>query len=82
MLAYLALLGCAVAGFSGMPPYAIAACAIALASISYAEQASLYRRGQSLGHARVVEFVVLKSFFNALMASGAAYGGGLLLRLL
>lgn len=81
MIAYFALFGCALAGYAGLAPYAIAACAIALVSLSYAEHGGLYRRGLEIGHARVVDLVMLKSLLNALVASTAAYGGGWVLRL-
>lgn len=80
MIAYFALFGCALAGYVGLAPYAVAGCAIALVSLSYAEHASLYRRGHEMGHARVIDLVMLKSVLNALVASIAAYGGGLVFR--
>ncbi|MFT7573896.1 MAG: hypothetical protein ACI9XZ_000258 [Alphaproteobacteria bacterium] len=49
MLEFLAIFGAAIGGFAGMPPWVIAASAIALASLSYAENYKLYRRGQELG---------------------------------
>jgi hypothetical protein len=82
MLAYFALFACSIAGYAGVQPYAIAVCAIALASISYAEYGALYRRGNELGHARVVDLVMLKSLANALIASSVAFGGGWLVRLI
>lgn len=80
MLAYLALLGCALAGYAGSPPYLVAACTIALASLSYAEHGSLYRRGRDRGHARAVDAITLKSLFNAFVASAVSFGGGWILR--
>lgn len=81
MLAYLAILGAAIAGFAGVQPWAIAAAAIALASISYADHGHLYERGRDLGLTRVVNGVMLRSLANALIASTIAYAGGWLLRL-
>ncbi|HXF54623.1 MAG TPA: hypothetical protein VNK52_10925 [Hyphomicrobiaceae bacterium] len=46
ILAYLAILGSSLAGYAGLPPYAVVVSAIALASISYSENFGLYRRGQ------------------------------------
>ena len=76
MLAYLAIFGASVAGYAGVPPYAIAAAAIALASISYSEHADLYDRGRELGLSRVLNTVLLRSLLNGTVAAGAAYGVG------
>ncbi|MGE0626295.1 MAG: hypothetical protein AB7O43_00620 [Hyphomicrobiaceae bacterium] len=80
MLAYLAIFGTSLAGYAGVPPYAIAACGIALASISYAEHAHLYERGRTLGLGRVLNGVVIRSLCNGLLAAGMAYGVGVGLR--
>ncbi len=82
MLAYLAILGAALAGLAGVAPWAIAASAIALMSISYAEHHRLYQRGQELGLTDMLEWTLLRSAFHALVAAGGAYLGGWLLRLL
>ena len=76
MLAYLAIFGASIAGYAGVPPYAIAAAAIALASISYSEHADLYDRGRELGLSRVLNTVLLRSLLNGLVAAGAAFGAG------
>ena len=76
MLAYLAILGAALAGYAGGPVYAIAAAAIALASISYAQYEDLYERGRELGLTRILNRVVLRSLLNGLLAAGVAYSGG------
>ena len=76
MLAYIAILGAAISGFAGVPAYAIAAAAIALASISYADHEELYERGRELGLFRVVNGTLLRSIGNGLLAAGIAYGGG------
>lgn len=81
MLAYLAILGAALAGLAGGPVWTIAVSAIALMSLSYAEHYHIYRRGQEMGVTDVLEATVLRSAFNAIVASGSAYGGGWLLRL-
>lgn len=82
MLGFSAILAAALSGFGGMGVWTVAACAIALASISYAEHYQLYRRGQELGLTEALRSTVLRSFFNAVVASGGAYAGGVLLRLL
>lgn len=79
MLEFLAIFGAAIGGFAGMPPWVIAASAIALASLSYAENYKLYRRGQELGLTDVLVSTVSRSAFNAAMAAGGAYGVGWLL---
>ena len=81
MLGFLAIFGAAVGGYAGMPPWVIAASAIALASLSYAEHYRLYRRGQELGLTDILESTMLRSVFNALVAAGGAYGVGWLFRL-
>jgi hypothetical protein len=82
MLGFLAVFAAAVSGFAGLGIWAAAACAIALASLSYAEHYQLYRRGQELGLTEVLRATVMRSFANALIASGGAYAAGLLLRVL
>lgn len=76
MLAYIAIFSCALAGFAGVPPFAIAVSAIALASISYGENFDLYRRGRELGLIRDLNIVLLRSLTNGLLAATAAYLGG------
>jgi hypothetical protein len=82
MLGFTIILASALAGFGGLGIWAIAACAIGLASLSYAEHYQLYRRGQELGLTEVLRSTTLRSFGNALMAAAGAYAGGLLLRLI
>lgn len=82
VFAYLAILGATLSGYAGVQPWAIAAAAIALASLSYAEYGRLYRRGQEVGLSEVVDSVILRSFLNALIAAGGAYGLGWLLRII
>lgn len=82
MLSFGVILAAAISGFAGVGVWAVAACAIALASLSYAEHFHLYRRGQELGLTEALRSTVLRSFLNALVASGGAYACGLLLRLL
>lgn len=81
MLAFIAIFGACIGGLAGGPPWIIAAGAIALMSLSYAEHYGLYRRGQELGLTDILEGTLLRSAFNAVVASGGAYLGGWLLRL-
>ena len=82
MLGFLAIFAAALSGFGGLGIWAIAACAIALASLSYAEHYQLYRRGQELGLTDALRSTAVRSFVNALIAAGGAYLGGVLLRLI
>jgi hypothetical protein len=82
MLGFLTIFAAALAGFGGLGAWAIAAAAIALTSFSYSEHQQLYRRGQELGLTEALRATVVRSFLNALMATGGAYGAGVLLRLL
>lgn len=81
LFAYLAILSVALAGFGSMGPWVIAIGAIALASLSQARFGDLYRRGREAGLYQIVDGTMLRSLGNALIASGAAYGCGLALRL-
>jgi hypothetical protein len=65
-----------MAGYSGVPPYAIAVSAIALGSISYSENFDLYRRGRELGLSGTLNIVLLRSLFNGLLTATLAYLGG------
>lgn len=76
MLGFLTIFAATLAGYAAVAPWAIAAAAIALSSISYAQHSRLYERGQELGLSQVVETTVFRSFFNALAASSAAYSLG------
>lgn len=82
MLGFLTIFAAALAGFGNVGLWAIAASAIALASLSYAEHFHLYRRGHELGLTEVLRGTALRSFANGLMAAGGAYLGGYLLRLI
>ena len=82
MLGFLTIFAAALAGFAGLGIWAVAAGAIALASFSYSEHQPLYRRGQELGLTEVLRATVVRSFANALIASGGAYVAGLLLRVI
>lgn len=82
MLAYLAILGSAVAGFADAKPWAIAVAATVLASISFVQHSDLYDRGRAMGLVALLDLTLFKSIANALIASGVAYGFGWLLHLL
>lgn len=82
MLGFLSIFAASVAGFANVGIWAVAACAIALASTSYAQHHALYRRGQELGLTDTLRAATLRSFGNGLVASGAAYFCGWFLRLI
>lgn len=82
VLGFVSIFAATLAGFGGLGIWAIAACAVALASTSYAEHYALYRRGQELGLTDITRLTTLRSFANCLVAAGGAYVGGWLLRLL
>ena len=81
MLGFISIFAASVAGFADLGIWAIAACAIALASTSYAEHHALYKRGQELGLSDALRATVLRSFGNGLVATGAAYFCGWFFRL-
>ena len=81
MLGFISIFAASVAGFANVGIWAIAACAIALASTSYAEHHALYKHGQDLGLTDTLRATVLRSFGNGLVAAGGAYFCGWLLLL-
>lgn len=82
VLGFISIFAASVAGFANVGVWTIAACAIALASTSYAEHQGLYRRGQELGLTDTLRATALRSLTNGLLAASCAYSGGYLLRLL
>lgn len=81
MLAYLTILTAAVAGLAGAPPWIIGIAAIALSSLSLLKYADLYERSRDAGLFGAVDFVVVQSIANAVIATASAYGMGWLLRI-
>lgn len=82
VLGFISIFAASVAGYADVGLWTVAACAIALASTSYAEHHALYRRGQELGLTDTLRGAVLRSFGNGLVASSAAYFCGWFLRLI
>lgn len=80
MLAYLAILGACIAGYAGVGPWAIAAAAIALTSLSYSEHYDTYQRGRALGLLNIVDTALVRSLLNSVITAGLAFGFGLLLQ--
>jgi hypothetical protein len=79
VIGYFAILGAAICGYASVGAWAIAISALALASLSQAEHSDLYRRTAEMGLGSLGFSVAMKSFGNALIASGGAYLGGVLL---
>lgn len=82
VLGFISIFAASVAGFADLGIWAIAACAIALASTSYAEHHALYKRGQELGLTETLRSAVLRSFGNGLVTASGAYLSGYLLQLM
>ncbi len=82
LVGFFAIFGAVSFGDASVGAWAIAISALALASLSQAEYSGLYRRTAELGLGSLGFSVAMKSLGNALLASGGAYLGGILLRLL
>lgn len=82
MLGFISIFVASIAGYADVGLWAVAGCAIGLASVSYAEHHAVYRRGQELGLSDALRVTVLRSFGNGLVAAGAAYVCGWFLRLI
>lgn len=80
MLGYLAIFSASLAGYAGLGPWIIAVAAIALASLSRAEHAATYERGRELSLYSIIDSAMVRSAFNGIIASSAAYGFGWLMR--
>jgi hypothetical protein len=80
LLAYLTILAVLLSGFVGAKPWVVAAAAIALSSLSAYENRELYDRARRSGLFERIDVAVLGSIWNAVLASGAAYGIGWLFR--
>lgn len=82
MLAYIILLIAALAGFASVHPWAVAACALALAAVSFSKHQALYRRAQDKQLTFEIENSLAGTLANALATSGIAYVGGMLFKLI
>ena len=81
LLSYSAILVASLCGYAGLPVWVIGAATIALASLSYAENYFLYRRGAIVGLFGLMDTTLLRSVFNAFCASATAYAFGAIVRL-
>jgi hypothetical protein len=82
LLGYLAILGASLAGYAGVGAWIIAVAAIALAALSRAEHGVTYERGRELSLHGVIDSAIVRSLFNGTVASAAAYGFGLVMRII
>ena len=82
MIAYLAILSTALAAFAGAPLWAVMPGTLVLLTISLVEQRKLSSRFAAIGQSHMMTAAALESSANALMATGAAYGLGLLVRVI
>jgi hypothetical protein len=82
MLGYLTILVSAVCGLAAAPAWSVGIAAIALSSISYARHQSLFRRAGDLGMQDAIDQTLVASLINGLLAATAAYGCGVVLRVL
>jgi hypothetical protein len=80
MLSYLAIFAVSLCGYASLPIWVVGAATVALASSSYAEHYRLYRRSSELGLFTPIDATLMRSLFNALCASAAAYGFGVVVR--
>lgn len=80
LLGYFAIFGTSLAAYSGVGPWVIAAGTIALASVSRAENGTVYQRGRTLSLNGLLDTAMLRSIFNGIVASTAVYGFGWLMR--
>ncbi|OYW56867.1 MAG: hypothetical protein B7Y80_01940 [Hyphomicrobium sp. 32-62-53] len=81
MIGFIAIFAAALCGYAGVGLWAPAASAVALASLSFAENGGLYRRGKELGLTEITTSTLLLSFGHAMAASGGAYVVGAIFRL-
>ncbi len=81
MIAYLAILLTALAAFAGAPVYAVLPGAAILFTIAFREHRHLAARFAAINAAHVLTAAAWQSAGHALIASGAAWGVGLLSRL-
>jgi hypothetical protein len=80
MVALLIIFTAGLFGYFNGSPLAWPATALALALISWHERYTLARRGAALGLDDAVTDALLRSSANALIATGACYWAGVLLR--
>jgi hypothetical protein len=82
MLAYMLIFGVALCSYAGAGVWCWPASAAGLVSLSWADHYLLYWRGSDLGLIDDIQDTFVRSTFNAVVATGAAYCLGLAVRLM
>lgn len=82
MVSFLIIFAASMAGYAQIGVWAVAIASLALLGLSYSERQRLISRALEIGSASYAEHSLLGSLFNAACATGAAYGFGMLLRLI
>ena len=82
MLSYTIILVTSVCGLFGAPVWTVVPAAVALSSLSYARHMALFRRAGDLGMQQEIDQTLVVSLFNSLLAAAAAFGLGVVLRVL
>jgi hypothetical protein len=80
MLPFLILCGAGLCGYALTPVYSWLAAALGLMAVSWARHYVLIRRGAEAGLDDPVHEALLRSSFNALIATGACYWVGVAVR--
>src|SRR5262245_30753477 len=82
MLGFLCIFTIAVCGLAAVPLWSVPLAAIALTSVSYSRNHMLFHRAADLGLQDAIDQTLIGSLLNGLVASAAAYGCGVVLRVL
>lgn len=82
MIGFITIFATALCGYTGVGIWTVAASSIALATLSFADYAGLYRRGEELGLTEITTSTLALSFGHAMAASGGAYAVGVVFRLI
>ncbi len=79
MVGYLAIFAASLGGLGGFPAWIIAASALCLVLVSYAQNETLYQRANAAGRSGLVNLAILRISAEAGLACGAAYVCGWLI---
>lgn len=82
MASFMAIFAAGLAGYSHLGLWPIGIIAAALVMHSQAEFGHVYARAVERGYSAEARSTLLQSCFNALAAASAAYGAGVVFRLL
>jgi hypothetical protein len=81
MLDFLIIFAAALSGFVHAPVWVVVVAAGGLFAMSYWRHADIYERGLGLGLIGLMQATAWRSGMHGLVASGVAFGGGLVIRL-